>query len=82
MKINRHYLLYQNKDNWKREVQMLKAFKIPHEAKILECELEYIHLVDDYEGQPVRQDNLGYDMAWFFKLYKVNYKTKLRILPA
>ena len=82
MKINKHNLLYQDRDTWKQRVQTLKAFRVPHEAEILECELEYTKLICDYDGNPIMQDRFGLDMDWFLKLYSLKYKTKLRIFPA
>ena len=82
MKINRHSYIYQNKENWRDRIKILKAFNTKYEAEIKHHQLEYVKLIDDYNGKPVREDNLGQSQDWFHRLYHLKYKTKLRILPA
>ena len=82
MKITKHCYLYQNKDNWREKLNMVKAFHIKHEAEIRQHQLEYISLVDDYDGNPIRVDNMGKEQDWFSRLYFIKYQTTLRILPA
>ena len=82
MKINEYSFLYQTKKTWDKQVMMMRAFKIEHEAEILQFELEYISKVCDYDGDPCREDNFGRPQDLFSRLYSLKYKTKLRILPA
>ena len=82
MKINKHCYLFQNKDNWREKLKMVKDFHIKHEAEIREHQLEYVSLVDDYKGDPIRIDDMGKEQDWFAKLYFIRYETKLRILAA
>ena len=73
MKINRHNLLYQDKNNWKKRIATLKAFRIPYEAEIRECAMEHINLVSDYNSSPAMRIR-GVDVDWFLKLYSIKYK--------
>jgi len=82
MKKNRYNLYYQDKNNWRRKVKMLKSCNIPHEAEIKEFALKDVSLVVDYNGKPIMKDTDGSKLDLFIKLYKIKYQTKLRILPA
>ena len=81
MKINQYHKIYQNKDNYRKELRMLSGFSIRHEAEIKHHQLENVKLVLDYKGDPIMEDKEGNPQDWFHRLYHIKYETKLRILP-
>ena len=50
MKINRHSYIYQNKENWRDRIKILKAFNTKYEAEIAQAKASVLIYLDNSVG--------------------------------